>query len=193
MSSTSPAAAIVLAAGGSQRFGTPKQLAPFNGRPLVCHAIDAAVAAGCAPVFVVVGHAADRVRSVLPEEVVPVHNPAYATGQASSLRAGIAAAVANDVEGLVVLLADQPLVDPMVIRQVSAALSAGHSVVRARYEDRPGHPVAFARMTFGALAHVGGDAGARDLLEELGVHELRVAGTCPADVDTPADLRRLTE
>lgn len=80
MSWTGSVAAIILAAGGSQRFGAPKQLAHLDGRPLVRHAVDAAVAAGCAPIFVVVGHAADRVCAVLPDDVVPVHNPAHTTG-----------------------------------------------------------------------------------------------------------------
>lgn len=186
---TSPqVAAVVLAAGSGRRFGGTKQLAELDGRPLVEHAVATARRAGLAPVVVVVGHDAHRVRAVLPSDVEVVDNPAHATGQASSLRAGVAAVATSDAEGLVVLLADQPGIDPEVVVRVAAALGDGHLAARARYVDRPGHPVALARSTFGALATLTGDVGARDLLAELAVHEVPVAGPCPPDVDTPDDL-----
>lgn len=181
-------AGVVLAAGSARRFGATKQLVEVAGRPLVRHAVDTAMAAGLAPVVVVVGHDADRVRGALPPGAEVVDNPAHASGQASSLRAGAAAVAAGDADGLVVLLADQPGIDPGTVAQVAAALEAGHPVVRARYDDRPGHPVGFARGVFAALGEVTGDVGARDLLDELEVHDVVVAGPCPADVDTPDDL-----
>lgn len=181
-------AGVVLAAGAARRFGATKQLVEVDGRPLVRHAVDTALAAGLAPVVVVVGHDADRVRAALPPGVEVVDNPAHASGQASSLRAGVAAVATGDADGLVVLLADQPGVAPGVVGRVVAALGQGHVAARARYADRPGHPVAFARAAFAALAHVTGDTGARDLLADLDVHEVPVDGPCPPDVDTPDDL-----
>lgn len=181
-------AAVVLAAGASRRFGATKQLAEVDGRPLVLHAVDVAQTAGLDPVLVVVGHDAERVRRVLPTSVTVVDNPAHAQGQSASLRAGVAAATATDASALVVLLADQPGIDPAVVRRVVATHAAGHPVVRARYTDRPGHPVLFGRSVWAALTAATGDVGARDLLARLAVTEVDVPGPCPRDVDTPADL-----
>ena len=183
-----PVAAVVLAAGRATRFGTTKQLAEVAGRPLVRHAVDTARRAGLAPVVVVVGHDADAVRGVLPDDVEVVDNPAHAEGQSTSLRAGVAAVAATNAPALVVLLADQPGVDSDVVAQVVEAHRAGHPVVRARYRDRPGHPVLFDRTTWPALARVTGDHGARELLASLHVHEVPVDTPCPPDVDRPEDL-----
>lgn len=181
-------AGVVLAAGAARRFGDTKQLAELDGRPLVAHAVRTARAAGLDPVYVVVGHDADRVRDVLGDDVVVVDNPDHATGQASSLRAGVAAAGASTAAALVVLLADQPGIDPNLVRAVAGAHAVGHEVVRARYTDRPGHPVLFARAVWPRLTEVSGDVGARDLLEELGAAEVLVDTPAPPDVDRPADL-----
>lgn len=181
-------AAVVLAAGRATRFGATKQVARVEGRPLVVHAVTAARAAGCEPVLVVVGHDATVVRAALDDDVVVVDNPAYADGQSTSLRAGVAAATTTDAVALVVLLADQPGIPPAAITQVVAAHLAGAEVARARYEDGPGHPIVFARTVWPRLVEVTGDRGARDLLATLDVTDVPVAGRCPPDVDTPADL-----
>lgn len=184
-----PTAAVVLAAGRATRFGATKQLAEVDGRPLVRHAVDAAVAAGLAPVVVVVGHDAAEVRAALPAGVTAVDNPAHADGQSTSLRAGVAAVASSDAPALVVLLADQPGIDPDVVARVAAVQrDGGHPVVRARYRDRPGHPVCFGRATWPALARVTGDAGARQLLDDLPVVDVEVDADCPPDVDVPSDL-----
>lgn len=181
-------AALVLAAGRGTRFGATKQLAEVGGQPMVLHAVATARQAGLAPIVVVVGHDADRMREALPEDVVVVDNPRFTEGQASSLRAGVAATTRTSADALVVLLADQPGIDPEVVRRVVAAHAAGHLVVRARYDDRPGHPVLFDRSVWPALTEVSGDVGARDLLQRLAVQEVEVPGPCPPDVDVPGDL-----
>lgn len=181
-------AGVVLAAGEGRRFGDTKQVALLDGRPLVSHVVRIARAAGLDPVFVVVGHDATRVREALDDDVVVVDNPDHATGQASSLRAGVAAAEPSSAAALVVLLADQPGIDPGVVRAVAGAHAVGHEVVRARDTDRAGHPVLFGRSTWPRLAEVTGDVGARDLLDELGVAEVLVDTACPRDVDRPEDL-----
>lgn len=181
-------AGVVLAAGRASRFGATKQLVEVDGRPLVRHAVDTARQAGLDPVLVVVGHDAERVRRVLPADVEVVDNPAFADGQASSLRAGVAAATRTDAGALVVLLADQPGVTPQAVQAVVAAHEAGGLVARANYDDRPGHPVLFDRTVWPALAGATGDAGARQLLDRLVVTEVDVPGPCPPDVDRPEDL-----
>ena len=181
-------AGVVLAAGQGRRFGGTKQLAPVEGRPLVCHAVDTAVAAGLDPVLVVVGHDAERVRAAVPPDAVVVVNPRFAEGQASSLRAGVAAVEPHEVDALVVLLGDQPGVTVASIHAVVAAHRDGARIARAAYTDRPGHPVLFDRAVWPRLAQVSGDEGARGILATSDVRDVPVPWPCPPDVDRPADL-----
>jgi molybdenum cofactor cytidylyltransferase len=180
---------VVLAAGRATRFGAPKQLVEVDGLPLVAHAVRTAGAAGLAPVLVVVGHEGDAVAAAALRggEVQVVENPDHAAGQSTSLRVGLEAAAGTDAEVAVVLLADQPGIDPTLVRAVVAAVG-GAEAARARYDDGPGHPVALARSVWPRAAAVSGDRGARDLLRELEVVEVVVAGAAPRDVDHPADL-----
>jgi molybdenum cofactor cytidylyltransferase len=182
--------AVVLAAGSATRFGATKQLAELDTRPLVTHVVDAALAARADVVVVVVGHDGDRVAAAAAEAgpVMVVANPDHLAGQSTSLRTGIAAAQRAAAEVAVVLLADEPDVSVAAIDAVISAVADGAPAARAGYEDGPAHPVAFARRTFEALLEVAGDRGARDLLADLGVNEVPVAGPRPGDLDTPADL-----
>jgi molybdenum cofactor cytidylyltransferase len=186
-----PSVAIVLAAGAGRRFGATKQLVELDGKPLVAHAVDVARRAGIADVLVVVGHDADDVRGAVGDRARVVDNPDHARGQSTSLVKGLEAAGRTDAEVAVILLADQPRVDPALVR-ATAMLAAGGEAVRARYLDGPGHPVALARAVWGRVSErVTGDAGARQMLDELSVVELEVDGPAPVDVDDPGDLGRL--
>src|SRR4051812_28163577 len=112
-------AGLVLAAGAGRRFGGAKQLALLDGRPLVLHAVDAALAvADVRPLIIVLGAEADTVRAALPAaaEVTTIVCDDWAEGMAASLRAGVAAL--DDPDWALVLLADQPGVDAAAIRRV---------------------------------------------------------------------------
>jgi len=176
---------VVLAAGGGSRFagGTHKLLAPLRGRPVVAHAIDAAVAAGLDAVYVVVG----AVEVPVPDGVAVVRNERWADGMATSLAAGVAAARAGGHDAVVVGLGDSPEVTAEAWRLVAAA--PGPAAVAA-YPGRRGHPVRLAAEVWDRLP-ASGDEGARSLLAELGplVTEVRCPGS-PADVDTVEDLPR---
>jgi molybdenum cofactor cytidylyltransferase len=182
-------AGLVLAAGRATRFGSTKQLAIVDGRPLVRRAADVALAAGLSPVVVVVGHDARRVRSVLPAGVVVVDNPDHVAGQASSLQAGIASLHDSSACAVVVLLADQPHLSSEAVEAVVAAHHDGAVVARASYDDGVGHPVLLGRSVWSRLRDLSGDQGARALLDDLGVVDVPVTGSRPRDVDCPDDLR----
>jgi molybdenum cofactor cytidylyltransferase len=187
---TSTTVAVVLAAGRGTRFGATKQLAVVDGLPLVAHAVRAAHAAGIGRVLVVVGHDAEAVIAGARRggEVVEVLNPDHDGGQSTSLRAGLEATSAEGASVVVVLLADQPGVEPAAIRAVAGAVEGEVEAARARYEDGPGHPVALARSVWRRAAAVTGDRGARDLLADLALVEVEVPGRVPVDVDAPGDL-----
>ena len=176
-------AAVVLAAGGGRRFGGVKQVAVLGDRPLVVHAVDTAVAAGLRPVVVVTGGDEGQVAALLSarDDVTVVHNPAWASGQASSLRRGLDA------------VADLTADAPAAVRAVAAAALAGAPIARARYADGVGHPVALSRSVWDDARRLQGDTGARALFDAVEVVDVPVAGRVPHDVDRPEDLARLAE
>jgi molybdenum cofactor cytidylyltransferase len=188
---------IVLAGGTSSRLGRPKQLLELEGRPVLQHVVDAAAAAGLDEIVVVLGHMAGEIASAidLPPAARTCLNPRYASGQSTSLSAGLAAAgPASDAA--LVLLGDQPRIGPDVVRAVVERYrETGARVVRAWYGGRPAHPVLFDRSVWADLQAVEGDRGARDLLKAHPDWEVRVdAGdVVPGDVDTWEDYERLKE
>src|SRR5205814_8700618 len=106
--------AIILAAGGSSRFGQAKQLLSFEGESLVRRTVHAAIEAGCASVIVVVGDARDRIETELRETpAVIVENPEWQQGLGTSIRCGLRSRLSSEpeAEDIVLLACDQPLVD----------------------------------------------------------------------------------
>ena len=182
---------IVLAAGAGRRFGAAPQVVPYRGRPLAQHAIDALAAAGIDEIVVVTGHDADRVEAALalPPQGRFVRNPDHATGQSTSLAAGLHD-LADDSEGAVVLLADQPGVTDAEVRALIETFERTRSrVVRIAYADGPG-PALLSREVFAEAGHLRGDVGARELMASHPdwVDEVRIPFRAPPDVDRPADL-----
>ncbi|GAA0799014.1 nucleotidyltransferase family protein [Spirilliplanes yamanashiensis] len=181
---------LVLAAGGGRRFGGPKALVAYRGGLLVERAAATLRAAGVARTVVVLGAAAAEVRARADlGGAVTVENPDWATGLASSLRAGLAAlADADDVDATVVLLVDMPGVTPAAVRRVAAGATAG-SLVTAGYGGRRGHPVVLGRDHWaGVAATATGDAGARDYLRAHAVTVVDCADVADdRDIDVPAD------
>jgi len=186
-------AAVVLAAGRGVRFGGdgPKQLAPLAGRPLGAYAVDAAVASGLAPVVVVVSDA--RVETALRGAGGPaafVRNEAPERGISSSLQAALRALEPDDrVDGVVVGLADQPLVGADAYRRVAHAFADGARLAVAVYDGVRGNPVLIGREHWAEALALTGDEGARVLLRRHGAREVPCDGTGePTDVDTPDAL-----
>ena len=188
-------AALVLAAGGSSRMGSPKQLLDWGGRPLVRAAVEVALAARLDPLLVVVGGAQAQVADALAGlPLRMIANPDHATGQSSSLRAGIAA-LGQNADAVVVLLGDQPFVTAAIVEQLVAEWRAsGAAIIAPTYAGQRGNPVLFARTVFPELLAVQGDQGARAVLAADRARVRLVAFDDPrplADIDTPEDYERL--
>jgi molybdenum cofactor cytidylyltransferase len=182
---------IVLAAGTGSRFGATKQLVEVDGRPLFVHAIDALREAGVGELILVTGHDAEAVEAAAPPDVSVVRNPAYRDGQATSLAAALHA-VAEDSEGAVILMADQPGIQTDDVRELIVRFHATRrQIVRLRYADVPG-PALLSREIYAEAGHLRGDAGARVLMASHPewVDEVPIDRPGPPDVDTPEDLRR---
>ncbi len=189
-------AVLILAAGRGSRFGeSPKLLALLEGRPLVRHVADAALASRARPVLAVTGHRADAIEAALAGlPVATLRNPDHADGLSTSLRAGFAA-LAGEAAAIVVLLADMPRVTPELVDRLIAAWETGGRppAVVPVAGGRRGNPVLLSAALAPAVAGLAGDAGAGPLLRGLpGVLEVDVPGDAALiDVDTPAMLARL--
>lgn len=187
-------AALVLAAGGSSRYGRCKQLVVVNGASLVCRAV-----AKLAPLLpperigVVVGAEWEAVERELAEwRVNIVRNPHWRQGLASSLKAGINS-LPSECAAALVTLCDQPLVSSQSLRQLLNLWAAQpRRISAAQFAGAVGAPAIFPRDFYPELLELEGDAGAKSVMARH--PERLVALPIPEaefDLDTPADLEKL--
>lgn len=187
------AAAVVLAAGRSTRMGAGNKLLLEieTGVPVVRRAVEIALAAGFAPVHVVTGHEAGKVRGALDGlDCRFVHNPAYADGLSGSIRAGFHSAVGEGASGVLILLGDMPFLPSDAIAAVLvAAADAPGAMVQAVHRGRPAHPVWLPARLAGLVETLSGDRGVRGLVAEGGeaMVSVEVGPDAAFDLDTPAD------
>jgi molybdenum cofactor cytidylyltransferase len=192
--------AVVLAAGSASRFGAVKVLAPYNGRPLLQHVLDAIAESGLDRVVVVLGDTAEAVEGAITWRTERrVRNPHPESGLASSLKVGLAAATAADsgTAAVLVALGDQPTLRPAVIRSLIVALRSAadddRPVIVPRYaHDGATNPTLIARGAWHLIAEADGDRGLGPIVARSPhlVRVVPVSGANP-DVDTPADLEAL--
>jgi len=189
-------AGIVLAAGESTRFGAPKQLLDWKGKPFVRQVAEIALKAGIEPVVVVTGFRAADVESALnglPVEIV--YNPEYQQGQSASIRAGVAS-LSGKVGAAIFLLADQPQIPVDVIRALVESHGQNMQAILAPLvlEERRANPVLFDRDTFADLMQLTGDVGGRGIFDKHRVEYLPWHDDILLlDVDKPEDYKKLKE
>ena len=181
---------MVLGAGKSSRFGTPKQLLPFGDTTLLGQAVRNANASALNRVVVVLGRASEELRAAVDfGRAEVVENTAYGTGCASSLLAGLDAA-GEDCDAIALLLGDQPGVRSKFIDHVLATWQQNRpwAAVTA-YMGGLGHPFVFAREAFGELRSLHGDKAVWKLIEAHPerVSRVEIAAPLPPDVDDPED------
>jgi len=191
-------AALVLAAGSGTRMGPGnKVLRDVGGVPMLRRAVNAALASRCSSVRVVTGFGADEATACLAGlDVDFSHNPDFLTGMASSLRCGLAA-LPDDADAVVVLLADMPFIHGGHIDRLIAAFDPQQpKIVVPMKAGRRGNPILWPRAFFAEMQAVEGDVGARDVLRR---HADRIEAVAFdddaifADVDTPAALDELAD
>ena len=187
--------AIVLAAGGSERMGQPKQLLPLAGRPMVHHVTSALVALGLSQVIVVTGAHAEAVGAALADLPVDILvNDSWTDGMSSSMRAGLRA-LHPEIQAVLLVLADQPALTAELLQSLIARYRAtGAPVVAPVYRGQRGNPVLFDRALFPELLSVRGDRGGRALIDWYGEQVELVRVNDPAviaDVDSPEDYQAM--
>ena len=190
-------ACIILAAGQSRRMGTiNKLLAAIDGKPMVRWAAEAALASAAAPVFVVLGHEAAKVRAALEDlNVTFIDNPDYAQGIAGSVKRGISA-LPRSADGVVICLGDMPRISAHQIDRLIAAYNPveGRALCIPTWRGKRGNPVLIGKRFFPEMQAITGDVGARPLISQYPELTCEVAMEDDAvlvDIDTPQALQGL--
>ncbi len=195
--------AVVLAAGESRRFGSPKQLLPVGDGTLLGYVLKRVGSSWVHEIIVVLGHAAEEIESALgdsgpggPFAWRVVVNDRWAEGQSTSLRAGLEA-VSPQAEGVLFVLGDQPGVSADLINELLIRYArTGAPIVMCEHEGRLRPPVLFDRATFDELRGVSGDVGGREVARRHLAEVERVparSGSPLVDIDTREDYEAFLE
>ena len=169
ISVTPKIAAVILGAGQSRRMGSiNKLLSKIEGRSMISHIVDAAEKSDVYCVSVVTGHESEKIRRALKNHDIKfVHNPDYADGLSTSLRAAISA-LDSDTDGVVVCLGDMPGISADHINALINVFNpeAGKQICIPTFNGKWGNPVLWDGRFFDAIQNVSGDVGARHLIGE---------------------------
>ena len=183
---------IVLAAGGSSRMGSPKQLLNIDGQPAIRRVTEQAIASVCDEVTVVLGAEEETIAAALDGlDTLIVNNASWTQGIGASIAAGVKSVRTKaDLEAIVLLLADQPAVTSNVIDElVRRYRSTGSEIVASQYGDTAGAPALFDAHHFDELCDLSGDHGAKRI---IAAHHERVSlvpfDGGEIDLDTPDDV-----
>jgi molybdenum cofactor cytidylyltransferase len=187
---------IILAAGNSSRLGRPKQLLPYRGKTLLTHVVAEALAAELWPVVVVTGAFHIEVGdSLCGQSVEIVFNPAWETGMASGIVAGLSNMLLlyPEVESVIIAVCDQPFISSALLLQlVSTHDASGKGIIACAYADSVGTPVLFGCAYFDRLLALSGSEGAKKLLKQYPDDLATIAfPDGHIDIDTGDDAKKL--
>jgi len=201
MSSKSPTAGIILAAGASVRFGQPKQLVELREKYLLEWVLDAALDSRLDAVVLVLGHQYHAIQQALGGKAARpglqvVINRDYRKGQSTSLKTGLTY-VRRNFSSVMYLLADQPMITSKTINLLLDRFDASDkSICVPARQGRRGNPTLFRRPVYDEIMMIDGDTGARNLTEKYRECVLFVEvddPLCFVDIDSPGDLEALSE
>ncbi len=192
-------AAIILAAGQSQRMGARnKLLAEIKGKPMIRRVVEQVEASKTSHFVVVTGHNPSDIKSAIgPFQGSYVQNPRYSEGLSSSLRCGIEA-LGNEIDGALVVLGDMPEVSFEHMDKLIETFDPGKGIEACLpvYQGKRGNPVLWGRKYFKEIRAISGDKGARELIKkfetEITLVNMPNDGIF-VDVDTPEALAKITK
>jgi molybdenum cofactor cytidylyltransferase len=185
-------AAIVLAAGKSERMGTPKALLPLRGRTFLDNILETISQSSVERTVVVVGHHKAEIEGHVSPGTSVIYNPDYEQGMITSLQAGIRA-LPREATGALLFLVDHPLVQRDIIELLIKNVAPGR-IVLPTFKGRRGHPVLFASDIFQEILSLTMSQGANIIVRKDPSRVVEVSVDFPGilvDVDTPEDFRKL--
>ncbi len=185
-------AAIVLAAGKSERMGRPKALLRYHGRTFLEQILDVIRESSIEETVVVLGHDRDAIRPSVTLGV-SVYNEDYEKGMTTSFQAGIRA-LGPEAEGAMIFLVDHPVVDPQTIETLISKF-APRGIVLPVHEGRRGHPVLFSREVLNEIQALAPTTGANEVVRRKPGRITEVEVSQPGvlvDVDTPEHFEQLS-
>ena len=177
-------------------MGKPKQLLLYRERSLLRHTVEIATLSSCAPVLVVLGAQAERIKPQLDSlPVQVVENQRWSTGMGSSIQVGMATMlkIKPDLEAVVILLCDQPLISPQLIQQMIARYrKTAKAIVACQYDKTVGVPALFSHSLFSQLVGLVGQTGAKHIIQRHHTKMVQISFPEGAiDIDTPSDYECL--
>ncbi|MBU2946447.1 nucleotidyltransferase family protein [Zobellia uliginosa] len=188
-------AVMVLAAGASTRMGKPKQLLPWKNTTLLGHVIQTAKASKASNVLAVLGAHADLIKSNIKEKVVFLENTSWQSGLGTSVTAGTEWLLQADIEfqGILIMLADQPLIDPEYLNMLIAISKQNpDKIIASAYKKRSGVPAIFPKKYADDLLKLNKDFGAKHLLQQEQLNVVKIpAAHRILDIDTQNDYEQL--
>ncbi|QEM09411.1 MULTISPECIES: nucleotidyltransferase family protein [Mucilaginibacter] len=190
---------IILAAGSSSRFGSPKQNFVYQGKTLLQRAIQTALTClHCEKVIVVLGANEELIRSNIDDQVVHVaYNPHWQEGMGSSIKIGVQEMLRlkPDITSIILMLCDQPFVDSFLISQLVEKKEINDcGIIASSYRDALGAPALFDAKYFPDLLNLQGHEGAKKIIETHADDVFILPFPLGAiDIDTADDLERLNQ
>jgi molybdenum cofactor cytidylyltransferase len=186
---------LLLAAGGSTRFGSAKQLAEFKGRTLIRRAAEAVCGSGCSIVVAVLGAAADESRHEISDlDLVTIENKDWPSGMSSSIRLGLSKLIELEPQlgAVLITLMDQPKVNALYLAEFVSMFAELHPpLIAAEYSGTTGVPALFSRALFDELLQLKGDQGARSIIRARSDVQTISLEEAAIDIDLVADLESL--
>ena len=208
-------AALILAAGRASRFGSLKQLAPINNKPMLQHCIDSANSALPGAVYTLLGYQPELIKSTITGTKI-IEHPQWARGIGSSIAVGVEYLI-KDFDTILIMLGDQPMISGSYLKQLIDLFKEQqhqdqlqkkqpkknqsqkdhaqnhHQLVCSAYQKNPGVPAIFGRQHFSELIKLADDYGAKQFLMDLSPEPAALPlGELSMDVDYPQDLQSLS-
>ena len=180
---------IVLAAGGSKRFGAPKLLQSWQGKPILRQVVAMVVGSDILPAVVVLGANYEEVKGGIVDLGIPtLKNPSWSSGQSSSVKVGLES-IQDKCEAVIFVLGDMPDVEHELLKSlVETHRRTLHAIIAPFAGDRWGNPVLFDNCTFDDLFSLDGDRGGRALFDRYPPLAIPADASVLFDIDTPDDL-----
>ncbi len=189
---------VILAAGASSRMGQTKQLLPWEDTTLLGNAIRKAKASDANSVVVVLGANAESIRKEISgTQIEIIVNSFWASGLGSSIACGTDFLIKKKYKpnGILIMLADQPLVDTVYLNAMMDAFNSEYPIIIATgYGNRAGVPALFSKDYYEKLAKLDDDFGAKKIIESQKDNILVLdLGQRTVDIDTKSDYDSLTK